>query len=75
MSPRVPRVTAAQVIRVLEKMGFELTRQSGSHRIYKNAEGRRATVPFHAGEILHPKLLKNILTDAGLTVEEFIEML
>jgi predicted RNA binding protein YcfA (HicA-like mRNA interferase family) len=75
MNPRLPRVTAAQVIRVLEKLGFGLVRQSGSHKIYKNAIGKRATVPFHAGKILHPKVLKSILTDAGLTVEEFARLL
>jgi predicted RNA binding protein YcfA (HicA-like mRNA interferase family) len=75
VSSRLPRVTAAQVIRVLEKTDFALTRQSGSHQIYKNAAGKRATVPFHTGKILHPKVLKNILADAGLTVEEFARLL
>jgi len=36
MSPRLPRVTAAEVIRVLERIGFVQVRQSGSHRIFKN---------------------------------------
>ncbi len=75
MSSQLPRVTAAQAIRVLEKLGFELARQSGSHKIYKNAAGKRATVPFHAGKILHPKVLKSILADAGLTTEDFIQLL
>lgn len=72
---RLPRVTAAEVIGVLEKAGFSLARQSGSHKIYKNAAGRRVTVSFHAGKVLHPKLLKSILKDAGLSVEVFDEML
>ena len=46
MTDRLPRVSAAEVVRVLEKAGFYLARQSGSHRIYKNAEGRRVTVPY-----------------------------
>lgn len=75
MNPRLPRVTARQVIRVLEKIGFGLTRQGGSHRIYKNAIGRRTTVPFHAGEILYPKVPKSILADAELAVEESIQLL
>lgn len=52
-----------------------LSRQSGSHRIYKNALGRRVTVPFHSGQTLHPKLIKSILTEAQLTVEEFVLLL
>jgi predicted RNA binding protein YcfA (HicA-like mRNA interferase family) len=64
-----------EVMRVLEKRGFALVRQSGSHKIYKDAAGNRATVPFHAGKILHPKVLNSILSDAGLTVDEFIHLL
>ena len=48
--PKLPRLTARQIIAVLEKAGFSLTRQSGSHMIYKNTVGKRATVPFHALE-------------------------
>jgi predicted RNA binding protein YcfA (HicA-like mRNA interferase family) len=60
---------------VLEKLGFSLTRQSGSHQIYRNAAGRRATVPFHGAKILHPKVLKSIMRDADLTVEELERLL
>jgi predicted RNA binding protein YcfA (HicA-like mRNA interferase family) len=73
--PRLPRVTADEVIRVLEQMGFYLARQSGSHKIYKNQEGKRVTVPYHAGKIIHPKVLKSILRDVGLSAERFEELL
>ena len=75
MTDRLPRVSAAEAARILEKAGFFLARQSGSHRIYKNAEGRRVTVPYHSGKELHPKILKNILRDADLTAEEFLELM
>lgn len=75
MSERLPRVTASQIIRVLERAGFVLSRQSDSHMIYKNAIGLRATVPYHAGKILHPKILKSIMTEADLTVETLRELL
>ena len=75
MNERLPRVTAAQVIRVLEKIGFEQTRQSDSHKIFKNQTGKRVTVAFHSGSVLHLKVLKSILVDAGLTVDEFRELL
>lgn len=67
--PKLPRLTARQIIAILEKAGFSLARQSGSHMIYRNPAGKRATVPFHASKILHPKVLKSILRDAELTVE------
>lgn len=75
MSQPLPRVTAREIIRVLERRGFMLSRSSGSHRIYKDAEDRRVTVPFHGTKILHPKVLKNILNDASITVEELVEEL
>lgn len=70
MSEKIPRVTASEIIKVLEKYGFVLTRQSGSHKIYKNNEGRRATIPFHSAKILHPKVLKSIMNEADSSVED-----
>jgi len=73
--PKLPRLTARQIIAVLERSGFSLARQSGSHMIYKNAAGKRVTVPFHASKILHPKILRNILRDAELSVEKLESLL
>lgn len=75
MTEKLPRIAAKEVIRAVEKSGFFFVRQSGSHKIYKNKEGRRVTVPYHSGKILHPKLLKSILKDAGLTDEEFKKLI
>jgi len=54
----------------LEKRGFKLIRQSGSHKIFRNSEGKRTTVPFHDNKILHPKILLSILKDAEIESEE-----
>jgi len=43
--------------------------------IYKNAAGKRATVPFHASKILHPKVLRSILRDADLQPEDLEKLL
>jgi predicted RNA binding protein YcfA (HicA-like mRNA interferase family) len=75
MSEKLPRVTATDIIRALEKAGFFLSRQSGSHKIYKNTQGRRVTVPYHAGDVLHPKVLKSILKDSELTVDDLKHLL
>lgn len=72
--PRLPRVTAGQIIRVLEKSGFVLVRQSGSHKIYRDVSGQRVTVPCHAKQILHPKTLQGILREAGLSIEALIDL-
>jgi predicted RNA binding protein YcfA (HicA-like mRNA interferase family) len=75
MTQKLPRITADETIKALEKAGFFFSRQSGSHKIYKNKEGKRTTVPYHSGEILHPKTLKSILRDASLTIEELNNLL
>lgn len=48
-----PLLTAKEISAVLEKAGFNFVRQSGSHKIYNNHFGKRATVPFHGSKILH----------------------
>ena len=73
--PKLRRVTARQMAAVREKLGFSLARQSGSHQIYRDAAGKRATIPFHAAKILHPKVLKSILRDAELSAEELQKLL
>ncbi len=75
MSEKLPRVTATEMIKIVEKLGFRFSRQSGSHKIYKNNEGKRVTIAYHSGKILHPKVVKSILVDAGLSVEEFKKMM
>ena len=75
MSGGLPKITAKEIIVILKKLRFYLVRQSGSHKIYKNTEGKRATVPFHAGKILHPKVLKSIIKDANINEGQLKEML
>ena len=75
MSGGLPKITAKEIIAILVKLGFYLARQSGSHKIYKNTEGKRVTVPFHAGKILHPKVLKSIIKDANINEGQLKEML
>jgi predicted RNA binding protein YcfA (HicA-like mRNA interferase family) len=67
---KLPRVSANKIIKILKKKGFKLVRQSGSHMIFRNSEGVRVTVPYHAGKMLHLKVLKNIMNDAKIAPEE-----
>lgn len=64
--PKLPRLTAKELIKILEEHGFVCVRQSGSHRIFKNSQNIRATVPFHAAKTIHPKIIKQIFRDIGL---------
>ncbi len=74
MKQKLPRVTAGEAVRALQKLGFALVRQSGSHRIYRNAAGRRVTLVMHGNRTLHPKAVRSILRDAEITVEQFKDL-
>jgi len=58
--PKLPRLTAQDAQRLLQQAGFTLVRSKGSHRIFQRGE-ERFVVPFHAGKILHPKIVKGLL--------------
>jgi predicted RNA binding protein YcfA (HicA-like mRNA interferase family) len=62
-----------EVARLLECLGFTLVRQRGSHRQYRHADGRRTTLPMHAGRDVSPILLRLIARDIGLTPEALLE--
>jgi predicted RNA binding protein YcfA (HicA-like mRNA interferase family) len=64
------------VIAALRRAGFEVVRQRGSHVSLRHpGTGRRATVPDHGGRDLKHGLLRGIIADAGLSVDEFLELL
>jgi predicted RNA binding protein YcfA (HicA-like mRNA interferase family) len=76
MLARLPGVRANQVIRALQHAGFVRQRQnSTSHVLLRHAITRRTTVvPVHSKEL--PRwLLKKIIKDAGLSEDEFRELL
>jgi len=75
MSPRLPRITSKDLVRVLKKRGFERVRSSGSHHIYRDENQVRVTVPVHAGKTIHPRIIKRIIREIEITIEEFIKLL
>ena len=46
---RLPVLSAREVIRILDQVGFEVVRQRGSHVRLKHEDGRVVTVPVHSG--------------------------
>jgi len=74
---RLPVLTASDVIRVLKKAGFVFDRQAkGSHEIWYNpVTKRRTTIPNHPGSDIKKGTLKAILKEAGLSDDEFLELI
>lgn len=78
MSPqRLPALKAREVIRALEKAGFVVTRSKGSHhrRVHAEDASRATTVSVHKGRDIPKGTLADIIEQAGLTVDEFLELL
>ena len=67
-------LSGQQVRRVLERVGFVLGRQRGSHMILRRDEPyARVVVPDH--KRIRPGTLRKILHEAALTVEELLDLL
>jgi len=76
MSKRLPIVSGKDVVKALTKIGYKVVRQRGSHLRLKdptNPSHEPITVPFH--KELKPGLLRKIIKDADLSVEEFKKLL
>ncbi len=69
----VPVLKPTEVCRILERRGFVVVRQRGSHVQYRHPDGRGTTVPMHKGRDIAPPLLRQIAKDIGLTIGEFLE--
>jgi predicted RNA binding protein YcfA (HicA-like mRNA interferase family) len=69
----IPVLKPREVVRILENLGFVEVRQKGSHKQFRNQDGRATTVPFHKGQDISPRLLRQIAIDINLTVEEMLE--
>ncbi|QLQ08045.1 MAG: type II toxin-antitoxin system HicA family toxin [Anaerolineae bacterium] len=71
----LPMLTARRLLRALEKAGFEVQRQTGSHVRLKHPDGRVVTVPVHGSQDIGRGLLRKILRDAEMTPTELLVLL
>ncbi|MBC8204069.1 type II toxin-antitoxin system HicA family toxin [bacterium] len=76
MSPKLPITTPAAIIKALQRGGFYVHHQTGSHIYLKhpNMLNKRVTVPFHRRD-LSKGTIKSILKQAGLTVGQLKELM
>jgi predicted RNA binding protein YcfA (HicA-like mRNA interferase family) len=75
VSPRLPVVTAEQIRRALLRSGWYEVRQTGSHlRLRHDDHNEDVTIAMHAGDV-PIGTVRSIIRQAGLTVDEFREIL
>lgn len=73
--PKLPVISGADVIKKLEKLGYTVTRQKGSHvRLHHLSEHAKnpITIPLHPE--LKRGLLNQILKDADVSREKFSDL-
>ena len=72
---RVPRISGRDAVQAFATVGYEVVRQRGSHIRLRHPTAARLplTVPDHRE--LKPGLLRGLIRDAGMTVDEFLEKL
>jgi len=68
--PRLPVLSGKEVGRVFEQLGYVYQHHRGSHMIYRKPGAQRLAIPDHRE--LDRGLLKGLIRDAGLSVEEFL---
>lgn len=75
MTP-LPVVSGREVIAALGRMGYAEARRKGSHVRLRHPDAAAhppLTVPDHRE--IKPGLLRALIRDAGLTVDEFVSLL
>ena len=75
MSSKIPALRGRVLVRALQRAGFVIQRQSGSHVIMEHSDGRFASIPVHAKRDVPTGTLHGILTTAGLTIDELRRLL
>jgi predicted RNA binding protein YcfA (HicA-like mRNA interferase family) len=73
--PKIPILKPIELVKILLKLGFIEVRQVGSHKQFKHLDGRFTTVPFHKGQDISPILLKKILKDIKITLDDFVKII
>jgi predicted RNA binding protein YcfA (HicA-like mRNA interferase family) len=73
--PKLPKVTAREAIRALRRDGWQIAHQVGSHaHLMHSTKPGKVTVPVHGGDI-RDGTLRSILKQAGLTPDQFRNLL
>jgi predicted RNA binding protein YcfA (HicA-like mRNA interferase family) len=71
---KLPILKGSELIKILNKMGFTVLRQKGSHVFLKHSDGRTTVVPVHPREEIDRGLLNKIIKkDLKISREEFLK--
>ncbi len=73
---KLPLLSARELSRILEKLGFKFIRQEGSHMFFEHGDGRATVIPNHPSQDIGRGLLTKIIKkDLQISKEEFERLL
>jgi predicted RNA binding protein YcfA (HicA-like mRNA interferase family) len=67
----MPSARAEEFRRAATRLGFARSRQTGSHERWIHPDGRTVTIPLHGGNEIGPPLFYKILSQLGISLDEF----
>jgi len=70
----MPSASARELQAVARKLGFQRTRQTGSHERWNHPDGRAVTIPLHSDKQIGPPLFFMILRQLGVSLDQFQEL-
>jgi predicted RNA binding protein YcfA (HicA-like mRNA interferase family) len=70
---RLPVCSGQEAVKAFSKLGYQIDHQTGSHIILRHPNRRRLTIPDHRE--LAKGTLRSLIREAGLTREQFAELL
>ena len=69
---KLPIVDARTFDRILQKWGFQIVRQKGSHVFYRHQDGRYTTLPHHKAQDISRPLIRKILNEIQVSTDDFV---
>jgi predicted RNA binding protein YcfA (HicA-like mRNA interferase family) len=73
--PKLPRTSGPRIAAALRRLDFRDHHQEGGHLVLRHPDGRRAVVPQHGAKALKPGTLRNILREAQVDPDLFLQAL
>jgi predicted RNA binding protein YcfA (HicA-like mRNA interferase family) len=64
-------IDAKTAEKFLLSIGFKSVRQKGSHVFYRHPDGRTTTLPHHKGTMISRPLMREILREIEIKVDEY----
>lgn len=68
---RLQLIDSGKMEKLLFLLGFEKKRQKGSHAFYRHPDGRTTTLPHHKGKLLARPLIREILREINININEY----